>query len=84
MTKTNTKHDAHVRAYIKFANAIARAAGHGKATKIVRNGSNQVVSHVNFGYRKLTTGEYVQKAYLRNFGWKNTYYQSAETVVSVA
>ena len=71
------------RALSTVANSIARKAGHGRATEIVALGFVGVVSHVRFGYRKHTTGEYVPKSYLRNFGWKNTYYQAAECVVSV-
>lgn len=66
-----------------FANALARKHGYGFATQIILGEKNEVVQHTSFGYRKYTTGEYVANAYLANFGWKNTYYQHAETVVSV-
>lgn len=65
------------------ANAIARAAGHGKATEIVFTGQNAVISHTPYGWRKYSTGQYVGNTYRTKFGWKNTYYQHAETVVSV-
>ena len=65
----------------KRANQIARQAGYGTATEIIFGDAEKVVSHTSYGYRKETTGEYVPKAYLNNFGWKNTYYQHAETVV---
>ena len=67
----------------RIANRVARAAGFGKATKIVFGTETRVISHTRRGYRKYTTGEYVPKAYLANFGWKNTYYQCAETVVQL-
>ncbi len=67
----------------KLANTIARKAGFGTATEIIYGTKNKVVSHVNYGYRKITTGEYVPNSYRNNFGWKNTYYQHAETVVMI-
>lgn len=45
--------------------------------------SLSVVQRTRSGYRKLTNGEYVHNSYRCNFGWKNTYYQHAETVVAV-
>jgi hypothetical protein len=75
--------DAHVKTFKKIANSIARSYGYGSATKIVRGKENKVVDHVRYGYRKNTTDEYVPNAYLSNFGWKNTYYQHAETTVMV-
>lgn len=74
-------HTAHVDAYRRTANRIARLAGYGAATAIIRGTESRVMSHVAYGYRKTTTGEYVPLAYRAKFGWKNTYYQSAETVV---
>lgn len=65
------------------ANIIARKAGYGTATAIVLGDENKVVSHVPYGWRKYSTGEYVPNAYRNNFGWKNTYYQAAETTVMV-
>lgn len=38
---------------------------------------------VLYGRRKYSTGQYVPNAYLRNFGWKNTYYQRAVNEVIV-
>ena len=74
----------HVR---KIANIVARHAGHGSATEIIcaTTGPDapRVLLHTPYGYRKTTTGEYVPNKYRANFGWKNTYYQSAETVVAV-
>lgn len=70
----------------QYANAIARAMGSNKATEIVMlpvGESPKVISRTYCGYRKYTTGEYVAKKYLANFGWKNTYYQSAACVVGV-
>jgi hypothetical protein len=69
-----------------LANTIARAAGFGRATTIIidrrlRKGTGWVSRHQPYGYRKRTTGEYVCTAYRRSFGWKNTYYQPAETTV---
>jgi len=63
------------------ANVIARTAGYGTATEIVFGDEDKVVSHTSYGYRKNTTGEYVPNSYRSNFGWKNTYYQHAATVV---
>lgn len=65
------------------ANAIARKAGYAKATSIVFGDEEKVIEHTRYGYRKYTTGEYVPNSYRRNFGWKNTYYQNAETVVQL-
>lgn len=67
----------------RLANSIARKHGHGRATSIVVGSENRVVSSTPCGYRKKTTGEYVPKKYLANFGWKNTYYQHAECVVEI-
>lgn len=66
------------------ANRIARRAGYGSATSVSFGDADRVVTHTSRGYRKHTTGEYVPNKYLSNFGWKNTYYQRAETVVSLA
>lgn len=65
------------------ANKIAREGGAWKATRIVFGDVEKVVSHVRPGYRKKTTGEYVPNAYGNKFGWHNTYYQQAETVVQL-
>lgn len=67
----------------KKANIIARKNGYGTATTIILGAENKVVSHTCYGYRKYTTGEYVSNKYRANFGWKNTYYQAAETTVMV-
>jgi len=79
---TNTL-DAHVKAYQKTANAIAKAAGYGRATHIVRGAADAVLEHVAPGYVKDTTGEYVPNAYRKNFGWKNTHYVNSKTVVQI-
>ena len=76
-------HDAHIKTMKKYANVIARSAHYHSATTILFTGLNKVVSHVCYGYRKYTTGEYVSNKYRDNFGWKNTYYQQAETIVSI-
>lgn len=65
------------------ANSIARKHGYGVATEIIFGDKDKVVSHTRYGYRKYTTGEYVPNKYRNNFGWKNTYYQPAETVVMI-
>lgn len=65
----------------KLANIVARKHGYHSATKIVWGNEERVISHTSYGYRKYTTGEYVPNSYRVNFGWKNTYYQHAETVV---
>lgn len=66
-----------------FATAVARGFGCGRADEIVIGDANTVRSHTRCGWRKNTTGEYVPNAYLRNFGWKNTFYQHAHTIVTV-
>lgn len=38
---------------------------------------------VPYGYRKITTGEYVPNIYRYRFGWKNTYYQHACLTVTI-
>lgn len=74
----------HVR---KVANIVARQYGYGSATEIRCSTTGpdapRVLHHTPYGYRKNTTGEYVPNRYRSNFGWKNTYYQAAETVVAV-
>lgn len=67
----------------KHANKIARQNGYGKATEVIFGNKDRIVSHTKYGYRKYSTGQYVPNAYLAKFGWKNTYYQNAETVVEV-
>jgi len=67
----------------RLANCIARSHGYGKATEIIIGSKNRIVSRTPYGYRKYTTGEYVPNKYRSNFGWKNTYYQRAETVVEI-
>lgn len=71
---------------IRTANVAARKAGYGRATEIKINPDipePRVVHHTRFGFRKFTTGEYVSNAYRAKFGWKNTFYQNAETVVEI-
>jgi len=67
----------------KLANSIARQKGYGSATEVLFGNCFQaeVIDRTDYGYRKKTTGQYVPKKYLMNFGWKNTYYQHAETVI---
>jgi hypothetical protein len=62
-----------------MANSIARKHGFGKATTILFGNvkKGKIIDSVSCGYRKYTTGEYVCKAYLNHFGWKNTYYQKS-------
>jgi hypothetical protein len=72
----------------RMANAYARKHGCGTATGIEFDpglplGECKVVHRVRYGYRKNTTGEYVCNKYQNCFGWKNTYYQAAITVVAV-
>ncbi len=68
----------------RHANRIARRHGYGRADRIVWGCEDKVLAHIPYGYRKRTTGEYVSNAYRSKFGWKNTYYQSAYTVVMLA
>ena len=83
-TTTTRKHElGFTPEQIKRANAIARQAGHGAATRIVLGPEDAVIDHTSYGYRKFTTGEYVSNAYRAKFGWKNTYYQCAETTVQL-
>ena len=74
--------DGHVKLYNKLANIIARNAGYGKATKIVRGSADRVISAVSAGYVKNTTGEYVSNAY-RKKGWGSVHYVNAECVVQL-
>lgn len=69
----------------KIANSIARKHGYGTATEIVRVSDDHpiIIKHVTYGYRKRSTGEYVSNRYRQCFGWKNTYYQNAETIVGI-
>ena len=70
----------------RWANSVARRAGYGKATEIIINPKAKkarVVKHIDYGYVKNTTGEYVPMSYINNFGWKNCHYQHAETIVEL-
>jgi len=72
----------------RMCNAHARKFGFGTATVIEFDpglplGECRVIDRVRYGYRKNTTGEYVPNKYRSCFGWKNTYYQAAITVVAV-
>jgi len=69
---------------VQKANSVARTAGYGSATSIILGSEDRVVYHISAGYRKRTTGEYVPHAYRAHFGWKNTYYQQAVTIVEIA
>ena len=61
-----------------FCNSFAKSKGTNKATEIFIAEKEEIdFLYVSPGYRKKYTGEYVPKAYIRNFGWKNTYYQHA-------
>lgn len=53
------------------ANSIARRHGYGRATTVIIGKEDRVVSRVDYGYRKYTTGQYVPNAYRAKFGWKN-------------
>lgn len=70
----------------QIANSIAKRGGYGKATDILLSpgGQSKIIKTTSYGYRKCTNNQYVPKAYLRNFGWKNTYYQNAITVVALS
>ena len=74
--------------YQQIANSYARKYGHGRATKIRFDyiDSPALGEIIRRGYRKNTTGEYVPRAYLSHFGWKNTYYQNkiCEVVLPIA
>lgn len=69
----------------KMANSIARKRGYGFASEIIFTNTDKpkVKKHTCYGYRKYTTGEYVSNSYRANFGWKNTYYQNAQTTVEI-
>lgn len=69
--------------YQLLANRTARKHGYGTATFVVIGSQDRILATTSYGYRKQTTGEYVPKKYLQNFGWKNTYYQHAECDVEV-
>ncbi len=66
------------------ANSIARKYGMGRATSVIFGDEEKVTESLAYGYRKNTTGEYVPNAYRANFGWKNTYYQSAQCTVQLS
>ena len=68
----------------KLANIEARNRNYGSATSIKFSPDllTPHIKHIAFGYRKYTTGQYVPHAYLAKFGWKNTYYQHAETTIT--
>jgi len=68
---------------ITMANSVARKFGHNTATTILFGNVKEpkVIDKTPCGYRKCSNHQYVPKAYLRNFGWKNTYYQHALTTV---
>ena len=80
----NNDHNSHALLYKLLANRIARENGHSKVTKIVRLGYSGIVETVRSGYRKYSDGSYVNGRYRKNFGWKNTYYQPAICIVSIA
>ena len=67
----------------KLANCIARRNGYGRADSYMFGIEDKVISHTRYGYRKTSNGQYVSNAYRANFGWKNTYYQPARTVVQL-
>ena len=50
----------------------------------LKKGTRDRISCTGYGYRKLTTGEYVPNAYRDHFGWKNTYYQPAMLEITIA
>jgi len=66
-----------------LSNAIARKNGFGFASQIsFKSILKPIIGETtNYGYRKNSTGEYVPKAYINNFGWKNCYYQNSECEV---
>ena len=70
-----------------YANHIARLHFRtNRATEIVQGepGSEpRALSYTQPGYRKYSDGQYVPNKYRSHFGWKNTYYQRAECVVSI-
>lgn len=68
------------------ANQIARANHSNRATEIIfkPDSPGRVIAQARSGYRKNTTDEYVPRAYVINFGWKNTYYQHAVCVVELS
>lgn len=70
----------------KLANSFARKHGWGRATEVIIDSEitvPEIRETLSYGYRKYTTGEYVPKKYLSNFGWKNTYYQHAVCVIAM-
>ena len=77
------KHYTKYKSLQQFANAVARNFSCGSATEIVPWHRIGLVKRIEPGHRKNTTGEYVPNAYLCNFGWKNTFYQHAVTVIGI-
>jgi len=70
----------------RIANSFARQHGYGIATEVIVDNEVKapyILERVEYGWRKNTTGEYVSNAYRNNFGWKNTFYQNAKTIVVI-
>lgn len=70
-------------ALVTAANRVAKQHGALKATAIVIGLVDRVVERAACGYRKRTTGEYVNASY-RKKGWSNIYYQRAVAVVELS
>lgn len=62
----------------KLANATAKKNGFNRCTKITFSNVSKpkIGETIDFGYRKITTNEYVPNSYMNKFGWKNCYYQN--------
>ena len=80
--------DSFTKSLHSAANAFVRQHHHHSATSIILSPNLQpfefkIMATTKRGYRKKSDGQYVPNKYLSNFGWKNTYYQSAEVEVHV-
>jgi hypothetical protein len=68
----------------RTANSVARKLGCWRADEFIFGEENKIVKRIHCGYRKKSNGQYVPNAYLKNFGWKNTYYQHSFTKVMIS
>jgi hypothetical protein len=66
----------------KQANSFARKLNYWKATDVIFGNCNEpkIIAHVCNGYRKISNGQYVSKAYYQK-GWSSCYYQNMVLVV---
>ncbi len=68
----------------QIANSIARAKGYWRADciSLVQSEEPKLLNRTENGYRKISDGQYVPKAYVRK-AWSRVYYQNAHTEIGV-